>query len=122
MNIMSNIKLFETASIRSYYDEEQEKWYFSIVDIVQVLTDSTNPTDYLKKIRKRDKELGSYLGTNCPQITMINQTGIKRKTLAGSNQDVLRLIQSIPSPKETPFGSVNLNFFSVKNHSFFWSK
>lgn len=100
---MSNIKLFETASIRSFYDEEQEKWYFSIVDIVEVLTNSTNPTDYLKKLRKRDTALGTFLGTNCPQIAMINQSGIKRKTLAGTNQDILRLIQSIPSPKAEPF-------------------
>ena len=100
---MSNIKLFETASIRSFYDEDQEKWYFSIVDIVEVLTNSTNPTDYLKKLRKRDTELGVFLGTNCPQIAMVNQSGIKRKTLAGTNQDLLRLIQSIPSPKAEPF-------------------
>ena len=100
---MNNIKLFETASIRSFYDEDQEKWYFSIVDIVEVLTNSTNPTDYLKKLRKRDTELGVFLGTNCPQIAMVNQSGIKRKTLAGTNQDILRLIQSIPSPKAEPF-------------------
>ena len=100
---MSNIKLFETASIRSFYDEDQEKWYFSIVDIVEVLTNSINPTDYLKKLRKRDTELGVFLGTNCPQIAMVNQSGIKRKTLAGTNQDLLRLIQSIPSPKAEPF-------------------
>ena len=100
---MNNIKLFETASIRSFYDEDQEKWYFSIVDIVEVLTNSINPTDYLKKLRKRDTELGVFLGTNCPQIAMVNQSGIKRKTLAGTNQDILRLIQSIPSPKAEPF-------------------
>lgn len=100
---MSNIKLFETASIRSFYDEENEKWYFSIVDVVEVLTNSLNPTDYLKKLRKRDTELGSFLGTNCPQIAMVNKSGVKRKTLAGTNQDLLRLIQSIPSPKAEPF-------------------
>jgi hypothetical protein len=100
---MSNIKLFETASIRSFYDEQNDKWYFSIVDVVEVLTNSSNPTDYLKKLRKRDPELGSFLGTNCPQIAMVNKSGVKRKTLAGTNQDVLRLIQSIPSPKAEPF-------------------
>jgi DNA-damage-inducible protein D len=100
---MTNLKLFETASIRSFYDEENEKWYFSIVDVVEVLTNSLNPTDYLKKLRKRDTELGSFLGTNCPQIAMVNKSGVKRKTLAGTNQDLLRLIQSIPSPKAEPF-------------------
>jgi DNA-damage-inducible protein D len=100
---MSNIKLFETASIRSFYDEQNDKWYFSIVDVVEVLTNSSNPTDYLKKLRKRDIELGSFLGTNCPQIAMVNKSGVKRKTLAGTNQDILRLIQSIPSPKAEPF-------------------
>ena len=100
---MSNIKLFETASIRSFYDEQNDKWYFSIVDVVEVLTNSSNPTDYLKKLRKRDTELGSFLGTNCPQIAMVNKSGVKRKTLAGTNQDILRLIQSIPSPKAEPF-------------------
>ena len=100
---MTNLKLFETASIRSFYDEENEKWYFSIVDVVEVLTNSLNPTDYLKKLRKRDTELGNFLGTNCPQIAMVNKSGVKRKTLAGTNQDLLRLIQSIPSPKAEPF-------------------
>ena len=100
---MTTLKLFETASIRSFYDEENEKWYFSIVDVIEVLTGSINPTDYLKKLRKRDTELGIFLGTNCPQIAMVNKSGIKRKTLAGTNQDILRLIQSIPSPKAEPF-------------------
>ena len=62
------IQLFESIHVRSHWDEAQEKWYFSVVDVVQVLTDSSNPTDYLKKLRKRDAELGSYLGTNCPQV------------------------------------------------------
>lgn len=100
---MTDLKLFETASIRSFYDDANEKWYFSIVDVIEVLTDSINPTDYLKKLRKRDVELGNYLGTNCPQVAMVNKSGVKRKTLAGTNQDLLRLIQSIPSPKAEPF-------------------
>ena len=62
------IQLFEGKRVRIVWDAEQEKYYFSIVDIVQVLTDSTNPTDYLKKLRKRDQEVGLFLGTNCPQI------------------------------------------------------
>ncbi len=61
------IKLFEERKIRTVWDEDQEKWYFSVVDIVSVLTDSANPTDYLKKVRKRDSELGLFMGTNCPR-------------------------------------------------------
>lgn len=99
---MSDIKLFEDKKIRSHYDAEKEIWYFSIVDIVEALTESKNPTDYLKKIRKRDSELGTYLGTNCPQVEMV-VNGKKRKTLAGNAKDIFRLIQSIPSPKAEPF-------------------
>ena len=78
-------------------------WYFSVVDIIEALTDSKNPTDYLKKLRKRDSELGNYLGTNCPQVEMLTHTGKKRKTLGGNVENILRIIQSIPSPKAEPF-------------------
>ena len=98
-----SLAVFESKQIRRSYDEDTEIWYFSVVDVVEILTDSANPTDYLKKIRKRDGELGSYLGTNCPQVEMMTSTGKKRKTLAGTVKDILRLIQSIPSPKAEPF-------------------
>ncbi len=97
-----NIILFENRQVRRYYDAEKDIWYFSVVDIVEALTESVNPTDYLKKLRKRDAELGIYLGTNCPQVEMLSN-GKKRKTLAGNVQDIFRLIQSIPSPKAEPF-------------------
>lgn len=97
------IQLFESIHVRSHWDEALEKWYFSVVDVVQVLTDSTNPTDYLKKLRKRDAELGSYLGTNCPQVAMPSASGVMRRTLAADVPTLLRLIQSIPSPKAEPF-------------------
>lgn len=100
---MSNIKVFENKKIRTQWNEQEEDWYFSLVDIVAVLADSANPTDYLKKIRKRDVELGAYLGTNCPQVEMTGQNGLKRKVLAGNTKAVLRLIQSIPSKKAGPF-------------------
>ena len=96
------IQIFEGKSVRIVWDEEQEKYYFSVVDIVQVLTDSENPTDYLKKIRKRDPELGLFLGTNCPQVMMMTHTGKKRITLAADLQGIFRLIQSIPSKKAEP--------------------
>ncbi|MDY3964544.1 MAG: BRO family protein, partial [Prevotella sp.] len=83
--------------------DEKEEWFFSVVDVVEVLTDSANPTDYLKKMRKREPELGVYIGTNCPQITMTTSTGKKRKTLAATIEQLFRIIQSIPSPKAEPF-------------------
>jgi len=97
------IKLFENKKIRSVWDDELEEWYFSVVDVVGVLADSVNPTDYLKKLRKRDEFLNSYLGTNCLQVGMKTETGKNRKTLAGTAKDLFRIIQSIPSPKAEPF-------------------
>ena len=101
-NKNKSLAIFEGKKIRRYYDEKTETWYFSVVDIVQVLTDSVNPTDYLKKLRKRDPELANYLGTNCPQVEMFTETGKKRKTLAGSPEHLFRIIQSIPSKKAEP--------------------
>ena len=100
---MTNIKLFQDKKIRSAWNDEEEQWYFSVVDVVAALTDSVNPTDYLKKMRKRDEALGSYLGTNCPQVEMLSETGKKRKTLAANVKGLFRIIQSIPSPKAEPF-------------------
>lgn len=100
---MNNIKLFQEKKIRSMWNEEEQQWYFSVVDVVGVLTDSVNPTDYLKKMRKRDEELATYLGTNCPQVEMLTDTGKKRKTLAANVQALFRIIQSISSPKAEPF-------------------
>ena len=93
----SSVKLFESQEIRSAWNEDEEEWYFSVVDVVGVLTESANPTDYLKKMRKRDEQLASYLGTNCPQIEMATSSGKKRKTLAGNAEQILRIVQSIPS-------------------------
>jgi DNA-damage-inducible protein D len=68
MDNTQTLAVFESKQIRRHYDETTETWYFSIVDVIAILSDSPNPTDYLKKLRKRDIYLGSYLGTNCPQI------------------------------------------------------
>lgn len=100
---MGNIKLFQDNKIRSAWNDEEEQWYFSVVDVVEALTDSVNPTDYLKKIRKRDKSLATYLGTNCPQVEMLIESGKKRKMLAANVKSLFRIIQSIPSPKAEPF-------------------
>lgn len=107
MDFKSKIISFKEKSIRSFWDEQEEEWYFSVVDIVEALTDSTNPTDYLKKLRKRDSLLGEYLGTNCPQVEMNTAQGKLRKTLAANTQQVFRIIQSIPSKKAEPFRKTN---------------
>lgn len=103
MDQHTKIILFKDKNIRSYWDSEQEEWFFSVVDVVAALTDSANPTDYFKKLRKRDEQLGEYVGTNCPQVAMQSATGKLRKTLAATTQQLLRIIQSIPSKKAEPF-------------------
>jgi hypothetical protein len=97
------IKLFEEKKVRTIWDDTQEKWFFSVLDVVQVLTDSVNPTDYFKKMRKRDEQLALFVGTNCPQVLMNGETGKRRRTLVGDAQTIFRIIQSIPSPKAEPF-------------------
>ena len=103
MSQQEQIKIFQEQKVRTVWDEEKEEWYFSIVDVVGALTESANPTDYLKKMRKREPELALYIGTNCPQILMTTPSGHKRKTLAGTAEHVFRIIQSIPSKKAEPF-------------------
>lgn len=101
-NNNKQITIFEGKKIRRAYDKKTETWYFSVVDIIFALTESVNPTDYLKKLRKRDFDLASYIGTNCPQIEMATETGKNRKTLAGNPEHLFRIIQSIPSLKAEP--------------------
>lgn len=100
---MRSIKLFQDKKIRSVWDETEQQWYFSVVDVVAALTDSVNPTDYLKKMRKRDASLAAYLGTNCPQVEMMTESGKRRKVLAANIKGLFRIIQSIPSSKAEPF-------------------
>lgn len=100
---MEKVQIFQDKKVRTHWDAEKEEWYFSVVDVVRVLTDSANPTDYLKKMRKRDSELATFIGTNCPQVDMMTETGKRRKTLAADSKAVFRIIQSIPSPKAEPF-------------------
>ena len=97
-----DVKMFEGSQIRSVWDNEREEWYFSVVDVVGVLSESKNPTDYLRKMKKRDEILASYLGTNCPKLGMVSTNGKIRKVLAGNLKDIFRIIQSIPSPKAEP--------------------
>jgi DNA-damage-inducible protein D len=93
--------VFQNEKIRRTWFKSE--WYYSLVDIVKTLSESVNPTDYLKKLKKRDLELSSYLGTNCPLVGMLTESGKKRSILAGNTQDVFRLIQSIPSKNAEPF-------------------
>ena len=100
---MSNIKLFESKQIRTVWNEHDQKWYFSIQDVVQLLTDTKDVKDYIKKMKKRDAELNSNWGTICPLVEMTASDGKKRKVQAANAQGLLRIIQSIPSPKAEPF-------------------
>ncbi len=100
---MSNIKLFESKQIRTVWNEFDQKWYFSVQDVVQLLSDTTDVKDYIKKMKKRDAELNSNWGTICPLLEMIAADGKKRKVQAANAQGPLRIIQSIPSPKAEPF-------------------
>ena len=93
--------VFQNKNIRRIWHDEE--WFYSVVDIVEVLSESKNPTDYLKKMRKRDNELKIYIGTNCPHVEMQTTSGKNRKTLACNMKVIFRLIQSIPSKKAEPF-------------------
>lgn len=98
------IQLFGDKQIRTYWDDEEEKYYFCIIDIVDVLTDSKNPSDYFKKVRKRDPELDAFLrGTNCPPHQFVSSDGRRHNPKCIDIQGTLRIIQSIPSPKAEPF-------------------
>ena len=96
------IKLFEEKRVRTIWDDQQEKWYFSIVDVVSVLTDSVNPTDYLKKMRKRDPQLAEGWGQIVTPLS-IQTAGGKQKVNFADTEAMFRIIQSIPSPKAEPF-------------------
>jgi prophage antirepressor-like protein len=100
---MNSIKLFESKNIRSVWNEVEEKWYFSVHDIVFVLTDSADVKQYVKRILSRDSSLKLKWGTICTLVEMKAADGKNRKILAANSQGLLRLIQSIPSPKAEPF-------------------
>ena len=100
---MQELKIFEEKQIRTIWDEVQEKWYFCINDIVAVLTDSKDPADYFKKVRKRDPELDSFVrGTICPSHQFVSTDGKRHSAKCMDLQSMLRLVQSIPSKKAEP--------------------
>lgn len=100
---MSTIQMFETREVRSLWDQDKEAWFFSIVDVVAVLTDSPNPRTYWSVLKNRLKKEGSELATNCSQLKMKSADGKNYLTDVADTEQLLRLIQSIPSPKAEPF-------------------
>ncbi len=98
-----NIKLFEEKKVRSIWDEEKEEWFFSVVDVVGVLTDSPNPRKYWSVLKTRLKQEGNETATNCSQLKLLMPDGKKRLTDVANTEQLFRLIQSIPSSKAEPF-------------------
>ena len=101
---MQELKIFEEKQIRTIWDEVQEKWYFCINDVIAALTDSKDPAEYFKKIRRRDSELDNFVrGTNCPPHQFIATDGKRHSAKCMDLQSLFRLVQSIPSKKAEPF-------------------
>ncbi len=97
------IKIFEQKQVRTHWDEQQEKWYFSIVDVIAVLTDSPNPRKYWSVLKTRLKKEGSELATNCSQLKMQSADGKFYNTDVADTEQLFRLMQSVPSKKAEPF-------------------
>jgi len=97
------VKLFEQKQIRTHWDDEEEKWYFSIVDAIGALTESLNPNNYWKVLKNRLKKEGNELVTNCNQLKMLSSDGKCYKTDVADTEQLFRIIQSIPSKKAEPF-------------------
>ena len=103
MTQKQSLQLFDNHKVRIVWDAEAEKYYFSITDVVQVLTDSVDVKQYIKRMRTRDLELNSKWGTICTPVVMLAPDGKRRKSQAADLEGVFRIIQSIPSPKAEPF-------------------
>ena len=103
MTKQNAIKVFEEKKVRTVWDSDKEEWYFSIVDVIAVLTDSPNPRKYWSVLKTRLKKEGSELTTNCSQLKMRSADGKRYNTDVADTEQLLRLIQSIPSPKAEPF-------------------
>ena len=97
------IQLFEERKVRTVWDDRTEEWYFSVVDVIEVLTDSADPKQYIKRMRSRDAELSANWGTICTLVPMVGADGKQRRAMAATTQGMFRIIQSIPSPKAEPF-------------------
>ena len=103
MTKQNAIKLFEEKKVRTVWDDEAEEWYFSVVDVIEVLTESENPRKYWSVLKTRLKKEGNQTATNCSQLKMDASDGRKRLTDVATTEQLFRLIQSIPSPKAEPF-------------------
>ena len=103
MTKKETLNLFEERKVRTVWDDEKEKWYFSIVDVVSILTDSTDPKQYIKRMKSRDESLKSNWGTICTLVPLVSEDGKKHKEMAATVEGIFRIIQSIPSPKAEPF-------------------
>lgn len=103
MTKQNAIKVFEEKKVRTVWDSDKEEWYFSIVDVIAVLTDSPNPRKYWSVLKTRLKKEGSELTTNCSQLKMQAADGKKYLTDVANTEQLFRLIQSVPSPKAEPF-------------------
>jgi prophage antirepressor-like protein len=100
----TTIKLFEEKKVRTYWDESTEEWYFSVIDVIEILTDSANPRDYWFKMKQRvTLEDGIELSTTCRQLKLVSSDGKKYATDCANVRNLFRIIQSIPSPKAEPF-------------------
>jgi hypothetical protein len=97
------IQLFENKKVRTVWDAEQEKWFISIIDVIEILTESINPNAYWRKLKQRLKEEGNETVTNCHGLKMIAPDGKMRLTDVADTEQLFRLIQSVPSPKAEPF-------------------
>ena len=103
MSQKEQIQLFEEKKVRTVWDDEKEEWFFSVVDVVEVLTDSADPKQYIKKMRARDPELNASWGTICTLTRMTASDGKSYRPQAADIKGIFRIIQSIPSPKAEPF-------------------
>ena len=102
-NMNNEIKLFENTHVRTVWEDEKGKWYFSIIDVIAILTGSPNPRKYWSVLKTRLKKEGSQLATNCSQLKMKSSDGKYYKTDVADTEQIFRLVQSIPSPKAEPF-------------------
>jgi hypothetical protein len=103
IKIKNKIAIFENKKIRRHWDDEKEEWYFSVVDIIEALTETDRPRKYWDDLKRKLKEEGSELSEKIGQLKMIAEDGKNRKTDVADTETTLRLIQSIPSPKAEPF-------------------
>ena len=103
MNQKQAIQLFEEKKVRTVWDDEQEKWYFSVVDVIGALTDSDNPRKYWSVLKTRLKKEGNETATNCSRLKMQAEDGKQRFTDVANVEQIFRIIQSVPSPKAEPF-------------------